>query len=105
MLSICPRIYEKKEIMMAVQSRGLEGLHLKREPEPRPVQVVGGAPHGFGVWIDGEFHRVDIGALGTVIVKLTGELEAARKELAEQRQASNLYSNPEICRLSKQERN
>ena len=50
--------------------------------------MVGGAPHGFGVWIDGEFHRVDIGALGTVIVKLTGELEAARKELVEQRQAT-----------------
>ena len=59
---------------------------MKRELEQRPVQVVGGAPHGFGVWIDGEFHRVDIGALGTVIVKLTAELEAARKEVVEQRQ-------------------
>ena len=37
---------------------------------------------------DGEFHRVDIGALGTVTAKLTGELEAARKELVEQRQAT-----------------
>ena len=70
---------------MATQSRSLEGHQLNRTPEQRPPQVVGGAPHGFGVWIDGEFHRVDIGALGTVIVKLTGELEAARKELAEQR--------------------
>ena len=59
---------------------------MKRELEQRPVQVVGGAPHGFGVWIDGEFHRVDIGALGTVIVKLTAELAAARKEVVEQRQ-------------------
>lgn len=61
---------------------------MKRELEQRPAQVVGGAPHGFGIWIDGEFHRVDIGALGTVIVKLTAELEAARKELVEQRQAT-----------------
>jgi hypothetical protein len=50
--------------------------------------VVGAAPHGFGVWIDGEFHRVDIGALGTVTVKLTGELGAAREELVEQRQVA-----------------
>jgi len=37
---------------------------------------------------DGEFHRVDIGALDSMIAKLTGELEAARKELVEQRQAT-----------------
>jgi len=73
---------------MTTQSRRLEGHPLKREPEQHPAHVVGGAPHGFGVWIDGEFHRVDIGALGTVIVQLTGELEAARKELEEQRQAT-----------------
>jgi len=64
---------------MTTQSRRQEGHQPKCEPEQRPAHVVGGAPHGFGVWIDGEFHRVDIGALGTVIVKLTGELEAARK--------------------------
>ena len=73
---------------MTTQSRRLEGHQSKREPEQRPAHVVGGAPHGFGVWIDGEFHRVDIGALGTVIVQLTGELEAARKELVEQRQVT-----------------
>jgi len=73
--------------MMATQSRSLEGHQLKREPEQR-LHVVGGAPHGFGVWIDGKFHRVDIGALGTVIDKLTEELEAARKELVEQRRAT-----------------
>jgi hypothetical protein len=73
---------------MTTQSKRLEGHQLKHGPEQRPAHVVGGAPHGFGVWIDGEFHRVDIGALGTVIVKLTGELEAARKELVEQRQAT-----------------
>ena len=72
---------------MTTQSKRLEGHQLKRGPEQRPAHVVGGAPHGFGVWIDGEFHRVDIGALGTVIVKLTEELEAARKELSEQYQA------------------
>ena len=82
---------------MTAQSRRLEGHQLKREPEQRPAQVVGGAPHGFGVWIDGEFHRVDIGALGTVIVKLTGELEAARKELVEQRQPTQ-SPQPESCR-------
>ena len=73
---------------MTTRSRRLAGHQSKCEPEQRPAYVVGGAPHGFGVWVDGEFHRVDIGALGTVIVKLTGELEAARKELVEQRQAT-----------------
>jgi hypothetical protein len=58
---------------MATQSRGPEST--------ASTKVVGGAPHGFGVWIDGKFHRVDIGALGTLIVRLTEELEAARKEL------------------------
>jgi hypothetical protein len=72
---------------MTTQSKRLEGHQLKCGPEQRPAHVVGGAPHGFGVWIDGEFRFVDIGALGTVIVKLTEELEAARKELVEQRQA------------------
>ena len=75
-------------INMTTQSKCLEGRPLERGPEQRPAEVVGGAPHGFGVWIDGEFHRVDIGALGTVIVQLTGELEAARKELVEQRQVT-----------------
>jgi hypothetical protein len=73
---------------MATQSGSLEGHQLKREPDQRPAQVVGGAPHGFGVWLDGEFHRVDIGALGAVIVKLSGELEAARRELVELREAT-----------------
>jgi hypothetical protein len=104
MLLICPQIYEKKEIHVATQSRSLEGHQLNREPEQCPAQVVGGAPHGFGVWVDGKFHRVDIGALGTVIVKLTGELEAARKELAEQREAISTTSL-KTCRSSKQERN
>jgi len=73
---------------MTTQSRHLEEHLFEPGPEPRPAHVVGGAPHGFGVWIDGEFHRVDIGALGTVIVQLTGELAAVRKELVEQRQAT-----------------
>ena len=53
---------------MATQSRRLEST--------ASAKVVGGAPHGFGVWIDGKFHRVGIGALGTLIVRLTEELEA-----------------------------
>ena len=48
---------------MTTQSKRLEGHQLRHGPEQRPVQVVGGAPRGFGVWIDGEFHRVDSGAL------------------------------------------
>ena len=78
----------RRRSLWQTQSGSLEGHQLKREPEQRPAQVVGGAPHGFGVWMMGGFHRVDIGALGTAIVKLTGELEAARKELVEQRQAT-----------------
>jgi hypothetical protein len=73
---------------MPIQSKRLEGHLLKRGPEQRPTHVVGGASHGFGVWIDGEFHRVEIGALGTVIVKLTELSEAACKELLEQHQAT-----------------
>ena len=73
---------------MATQIGSLEANQLKREPDQRPAQVVGGAPHGFGVWLDGEFRRVDIGALGAVIVKLSEELEAARRELVELRQAT-----------------
>ena len=80
---------------MTTQSRRLEGHQSKREPEQRPAHVVGGAPHGFGVWIDGEFHRVDIGALGTVIVELREELETARKELVKER---NPHNQPETCR-------
>jgi hypothetical protein len=69
----CLILYEKKGIKMANQNMELESIAL--------AKVVGGAPHGFGVWIDGKFHRVDIGALGTLIVRLNEELEAARKEL------------------------
>jgi hypothetical protein len=84
---------------MTIQSKGREGHQVKRGAEQRPTPVVGGAPHGFGVWIDGEFHRVDIGALGTVIVKLTEELEAARKELLERHQATQA-SVPRTTALS-----
>jgi hypothetical protein len=83
-----PENLREEGITMATQSRSLEGRQLKREPEQRLSHVVGGAPHGFGIWIDGKFHRVDIGALGAVIDKLTEELEAARKELVEQRRAT-----------------
>jgi hypothetical protein len=83
---------------MTTQSERLEGHQLKHGLEQRPVRVVGGAPHGFGVWIDGEFHRVDIGALGTVIVKLTEQLDTARKELVEQREATQTRNKPETCR-------
>lgn len=27
---------------------------------PNELKVVGGAPHGWGVWIDGVWHRVDV---------------------------------------------
>jgi len=50
----CP-IYEKKGITVATRSRRLEGHELKRAPEQRPPQVVGGTPHGFGVWTMGSF--------------------------------------------------
>jgi hypothetical protein len=93
-IGIRPALYlpvnlREERITMATQSRSLEGHQLRREPEQRLPHVVGGAPHGFGVWIDGRFHRVDIGALGTVIDKLTEELEAARKELVEQSRATH----------------
>lgn len=83
---------------MTTQSERLEGHQLRHDLEQHPVGVVGGAPHGFGVWIDGQFHRVDIGALGTVIVKLTEQLDMARKELVEQREATLTRNKPETCR-------
>ena len=48
---------------MTTQSKRLEGHQLKHKPEQRPAHVVGGAPRGFGVWTDGEFHRGGSGAL------------------------------------------
>lgn len=50
-------------------------------------------------WIDREFHhRVDIGALGTVIVRLIGELEAARKDLRSSVGRRNLSNKRETFR-------
>jgi hypothetical protein len=83
---------------MTIQSKRLEGNQLRPGP-PRPTNVVGGAPEGFGVWIDGEFHRVDIGAIGALIDKLTEELEVARKGLLEQRQTTQSpHCGPVTCR-------
>jgi hypothetical protein len=54
-------------------------------PNWRPVEpvveIVGGAPHGFGVWVEGKYHPVDIGALGTVITDLQQQLAAATAAL------------------------
>jgi len=90
----CPEFAEGV-ITITTQCKHLEEGRLKLGPEQHPTRVVGGAPHGFGVWIDGEFHRVDIGALGTVIVELREELETARKELVKER---NPHNQPETCR-------
>lgn len=46
----------------------------------QPTTVVGGAPHGFGVWVGGKYHPVDIGALGKVITDLQEQLELVKKE-------------------------
>ena len=66
---------------MTTQSRRLEGHQSKREPEQRPAHVVVGAPHGFGVWIDGEFHRVDIGELTRQGSTRAVELRAGNRSL------------------------
>jgi hypothetical protein len=83
-----PALYEKQEITMATQAGAWKHTSRSLSRKNSPAQVVSGAPHGFGVWIGGEFYCVDIGAPGAVIVKLTGELEAAPMELVEQCQAS-----------------
>jgi hypothetical protein len=44
---------------------------------PQPLEIVGGAPHGFGVWIEGKYYPVDIGALGKVIIDLQSEARRA----------------------------
>lgn len=44
--------------------------------------VVGGAPHGFGVWIEGQFHRVEIGALGKIITDLQTENAALKEKIS-----------------------
>ena len=49
--------------------------------EAPPIQVVGGAPHGFGVWVKGKYHPVDIGALGDLIIKLQTENNEMRSKL------------------------
>jgi len=43
-------------------------------PNTAPPQVTGGAPHGFGVMVDGKFVRVDVGHLGDIIVKLQNQV-------------------------------
>ena len=60
--------------------------------------VVGGAPRGFGVWSDGEFYRVDSGALGTAIVKLTEELRRLARNSWSSVRRRNLHNKPETCR-------
>jgi len=47
------------------------------------LQIEGGTPHGFGVWVDGKFHPVDIGALGTIITELQ-DWKASALKLMEQ---------------------
>ena len=53
---------------------------------------------GFGVWIDGEFHRVDRGALGTAIVKLAEELRRLARNSWSSIRRRNLHNKPETCR-------
>jgi len=83
---------------MTTPSKRLEGHQLKHGPEQRPAQVVGNALRGFGVWIDGEFHRVDRGALGTAIVKLAEELRRLARNSWSSVRRRNLHNKPETCR-------
>ena len=48
--------------------------------EDKPLKIEGGTPHGFGVWIDGKYHPLDIGALGLVITKMTEQMAEVLKE-------------------------
>lgn len=55
----------------------------KLKPVSVPTyDVVGGAPHGFGVWIEGKFHRVEIGALGKLITDLQTENAELKTKVA-----------------------
>jgi hypothetical protein len=51
-------------------------------PEPKVAEIVGGSPHGFGVWIDGKYHPIEIGSLGTLIVGLQEEVARLKAEAA-----------------------
>lgn len=44
-----------------------------------PLEVVGGQPHGFGIWAEGKYHSVDVGALGKIITDLQAWKESAIK--------------------------
>ena len=88
---------------MGTQSKCLEALPLKPEPEQRLAHVVAGAPHGFRVWIDGEFHRANIGEPGMRIVKLIASWRRLARHLwssvsRRNLHRRNLHSKTESCR-------
>lgn len=45
------------------------------KPPTEVLKIVGGAPHGWGVWIKNEWYRVDI---SNIIDEITRLLEASR---------------------------
>jgi len=92
-----PHRCERERYCLIYEKNGDHSGSTKQAPRRVSVEACAGTASGTSGWRhttrfpsldDGEFHRVDIGALGTVTAKLTGELEAARKELVEQRQAT-----------------
>jgi hypothetical protein len=75
-------------------------FHFSTCPDWQPVEkeIVGGAPHGFGIWVEGKFHQVDLGALGKVITDLQ---DLVRKLVEEKRIAQKIDPiNGALCTCS-----
>ena len=62
-------------------------LHMSKVIPAKPIETptpIKEEPLGFGVWIEGKFHPVDVGALGTLISLKDAEIKQLKAQLAEQ---------------------
>lgn len=66
-----------------------------------PSKIEGGAPHGFGIWVDGKYRPVDIGALGTLIADLQSWKDSAIKSMPDMQAIGEALELPVGTEVSK----